>query len=178
MSAAAVNAARCAGLLLFLACGRQPPPGEGKEQGAMTASDSGLAGDTLTRQRPTVKAGAPSHGGEDPRSVPIPDKKRAAVVSVDELLDNTSLVGTVVSVWGRCLRRGAGQAQGAPPLTRSDWELGSGVRAVWVSGPRPAGCPAESGARDSSLVKGLAQADTLRMFDGTEQLRMYLLLEP
>ena len=97
--------------------------------------------------------------------------------NVSELVEAPRLSGTVVMVCGTCLRRGAGQAQGAPPLTRSDWELGSGRQGLWVSGPRPADCPAETGATDSSLTKALVQADTLRMLDGTERVRVYLLLE-
>jgi hypothetical protein len=178
MSAASVPVARLVPLLMLLACGRQPPPGEGKENPTVladTASDSVV--DTSSARRPAVRPGAPTNEALD-RPIPVPGKKQKAALSVNELLDNVSVAGTVVTVRGTCLRRGVGRAQGAPPLTRSDWELGDGTKAVWVSGPRPVDCPAESGAKDSSMVRGLVQADTLRMFDGSEQVRVYLVVEP
>ena len=166
--------------LLMLACGRQPPPGERTNQPSTTAdsiSDSALAIDTAEAQQPAVRPGAPSSEAADPRPIPVPGKKRQGVLGVSQLVDDASLAGTIIATRGTCLRRGAGQADGGPPVTRSDWELGEDGRAIWVSGPRPPECPAESGARVSIVTHGLVQVDTLRMLDGTRRPRVYLVLE-
>lgn len=168
------------GLLAMLACGRQPSPGEGVSRRPAlpdTESDSvAVAVDTPTIQ-PTVRPGAPRSGAANRQPVPAPTQKERAALSLIELLDAPSLAGTVVTVRGTCLRRGAGSAQGAPPLTRSDWELGAHGQAVWVSGPRPQSCPIESGSTGSAEVSGLVRVDTLRMMDGSMRPRVYLVLE-
>jgi hypothetical protein len=180
MSPAIISGVRWGAFLLVLACGRQPPPGdEGRRPAATTdsASDSSLPVDTPSVQQPTIRPGAPPNEAVDPRPIAVPGNKQKAVLSVSELGRDASLTGTVVTVRGTCLRRGAGQAEGAPPLTRSDWELGEDGRAVWVSGPRPPDCPAESGAKVSGVARGLVQVDTLRMLDGTERPRVYMVVD-
>lgn len=180
MSSRTGTCLRVAGLFLALACGRQPPPGQGRDRvtiPADTVFDSAVSVDTPIGQRPTVRPGPPTAGAANPRPIPTPREKPKTLLSVAEVLDNPPRTGTVVSVRGTCLRRGAGLAQGGPPLTRSDWELGTADRAIWISGPRPVDCPVGTGATGPSLVRGLVQVDTLRMLDGTERPRVYLVMD-
>ena len=180
MNPAIISALRWTPAFIMLACGRQPPPGDGGNRPSETAdsaSDSGSAAESSPAHRPPVQPGAPANEAVNPRPIAVPGKKQQAVLTVGELVRDVSLAGAVVTVRGTCLRRGAGQADGAPPLTRSDWELGEDGRAVWVSGPRPPNCPAESGATASGIASGIVQVDTLRMLDGSERPRVYMVLD-
>jgi hypothetical protein len=170
--------------LLLVGCGPAPRSGAETEGAAPnprqphstvsarpTSADS-VAGRRDTQPRPPrVDPGAPPVRGADARPIPTVGKKQGTLEV--SFLDST-LVGMSVPVRGTCLRRGAGVAVGAPPLTRSDWELGDGQAAVWVSGERPSGCSVESGSSVPTTVHALVQLDTLRMFDGTTRIRLYL----
>lgn len=179
MRTVSLSAIGSATLFIILACGGQPAPGQRNERApgvTDTTSDSVVALDPPGR--PVVRPGPPpaaSHA--DSKPIAVRDKKQKDVLSVKELLQDSSLAGRIVILRGTCLRHSAGQAKGSPPLTRSDWELGGGTEAVWVSGPRPANCSVEKGASASNTVKGRVHADTLRMFDGREEMRLYLVLQ-
>lgn len=180
MRRSVVTTIRSSTFLILLACGRQPPPGERANNQPSASADSApgqpLAVDTPAT-RPTIRPGSPARGTADQRPIVVPQKKREPILSIGELLRDPSLAGTLVAVRGNCLRSGMGQAQGEPPLTRSDWEFGDGDQAVWVSGPRPPDCPVETGGTVRSVARGLVRVDTLRMFDGTQRPRVYIVVD-
>lgn len=114
-----------------------------------------------------VSACHPANGG----SVPTPQK-----VSVHDVLTTPSLVGKAVEVNGRCLGYSVPTvAKGAPPATRSDWQLEDQGEAVWVNGPMPQGCTATTPAESASTVSAVVAQDTLPSL-GTQkgQARQYL----
>ena len=97
--------------------------------------------------------------------------------SVRELLADSALVGLTVRVAGTCLGYGALEAEGTPPLTRSDWQLEDEGFAIWVSGPLPAGCSPTAGATTRTLLVARVAQDSLRVFGSkTAKLRRYLLV--
>jgi len=175
-------------VLLNLACGRQAPPGGESERSSSpesehgehpvptatetTAIDNATAADTTKRERGQLRPGAPARADRKPMAVP--GEQEPVTLTVKEVTNSSWQAGGLVSVRGTCLRRGAGQAVGAPPLTRSDWELGEDSVAVWVSGPRPPDCTAETGATVSMTVDGVVALDTLRTMDGDRLPRVYL----
>jgi hypothetical protein len=76
--------------------------------------------------------------------------------------------GRTVNVRGRCLGWN-GPALGSGPLTRSDWQLGAGGEAVWVSAPLPAGCTGPAGGGEVGF-SGEVVVDTVTL-RGTGQRR-------
>jgi hypothetical protein len=81
--------------------------------------------------------------------------------------------GRTVVVRGRCLGWN-GPALGTGPITRSDWQLGDGDEAVWVSGPYPAGCGGQGGG--AVTVRAEVVVDTVtQRGTGERRVRAYLL---
>ncbi len=97
--------------------------------------------------------------------------------TVHALLTTPSLVGRTVEVNGRCLGYSSPTiAKGAPPLTRSDWQLEDQGEAIWVSGPLPAGCTSTIPATAPGLVTATVAQDTLPGLGGQAALaRQYLI---
>jgi hypothetical protein len=127
----------------------------------------------------TLRPGPPARDST-PSASPYPslDPLGKQVVTVADVLDDGRPVGKHVQVMGDCLRQGVALAEGPPPVTRSDWELGAGKRAVWVTGPRPAGCSMAT-ARAGVVIWAQVLADTGKRLDGSVRVRRYLaILQP
>lgn len=108
--------------------------------------------------------GAPPAGGAEPKHV-----------TVHDVLTMPALAGKVVAVKGRCLGYSAPTvAMGAPPVTRSDWQLEEAGEAVWVTGPLVAGCSSTVPAESSSVIVALVAQDTVGL-GGTRVVRQYLI---
>jgi hypothetical protein len=97
--------------------------------------------------------------------------------TVHALLQSPALVGRTVEVNGRCLGYSSPTiARGAPPLTRSDWQLEDNGEAIWVSGPLPQGCTSTTPATAPGLVTALVAQDTLPGLGGqAASPRQYLI---
>lgn len=105
----------------------------------------------------TMMAGC--HPGNNTTPAPAGGPLRT---TVHALLTTPALVGRTVEVNGRCLGYSAPTiARGAPPLTRSDWQLEDKGEAIWVSGPLPAGCTSTTPATAPGLVTAIVAQDTL-----------------
>jgi hypothetical protein len=129
-----------------------------------------------------TRSGAPA-GSAVPESAPPPTIPAAGILSdrrgdtltVGRLLDQPGgYAGQVVLVQGRCLGWN-GPAWGQAPVSRSDWQLGDGGAAVWVSAPYPARCTgAEGGAH--VVLRAIVVVDTIadRTRSGPTRLRPYL----
>ncbi len=104
-------------------------------------------------------AGCHAAGGQ---TTPAPNGSSPLPATVHEVLTRASLTGTRVQVRGTCLGYSTPTvAAGAPPLTRSDWQLEEQGEAVWVTGPMPAGCSATQPAAAPSTISALVAQDTL-----------------
>ncbi len=97
--------------------------------------------------------------------------------TVHAVLTTPSLVGRLVEVNGRCLGYATPTlAKGAPPVTRSDWQLEDKGEAIWVSGPLPAGCTSTTPAAAPGLVTATVAQDTLPGLGGQPAApRQYLI---
>ncbi len=112
-------------------------------------------------------AGAPAPAGGPTRT------------TVHAILTTPALVGRVVEVTGRCLGYAAPTiAKGAPPLTRSDWQLEDRGEAVWVSGPLPAGCTSTVPATAAGPITATVSQDTLPGLGGQAPSPRQYLLRP
>ena len=91
----------------------------------------------------------------------------------DDIVGMVGRSGSVLLVSGRC--RGATIPMGPPPVTRSDWPIFGDSAAVYVFGPRPAGCDRDSG--DTSIsVSFLAELATDSVMSSQSwQRRVYLI---
>ncbi|HXE58532.1 MAG TPA: hypothetical protein VNK43_11080, partial [Gemmatimonadales bacterium] len=100
--------------------------------------------------------------------------------TVRELIQSSRLVGRRVMVTGRCLGyRVPPVAVGAPPRTRSDWQLEDGGIAIYVTGPLPAGCSATAGSPKVDTLVALVSEDTLPSLAGRPAAtRRYLVWAP
>ncbi len=82
--------------------------------------------------------------------------------------------GRTLAVRGRCLGWN-GPALGSGPLTRSDWQLGQGGDAVWVSAPLPVGCTGPAGGGEV-MFRGSVVVDTVTVrASGQRRARAYLM---
>lgn len=102
-----------------------------------------------------------------------PTPSRGDTVSVQALVAEPARhAGRTVSVRGRCLGWN-GPAMGSGPITRSDWQLGDGGQAVWVSAPYPAGCTGQGGGE--LTFRGHVEMDTITVRStGERRPRAYL----
>lgn len=110
---------------------------------------------------------APAHA-----DLPSPAGDRA--VTVADVATGRVAAGTPVATRGRCLADTTLQAAGGPPRTRSDWQLADAAHAVYVTGPRPAGCEPRTGSRDAVSVRATVAQDTLPSLGGAGRVRWYL----
>lgn len=96
--------------------------------------------------------------------------------TVHALLASAALVGRTVSVNGRCLGYSTPTvAKGAPPVTRSDWQLEDQGEAIWVTGPLPDGCTSTTPAATAGAVLAIVAEDTLPGLGGAPAVpRRYL----
>jgi hypothetical protein len=81
--------------------------------------------------------------------------------TIRDVLGGDVTVGQQVSVTGRCLPRSALRAVGGPPVTLSDWQLGEGNIAIYVTGSRPGGCSAMEGSTGPITIEAVVAQDTL-----------------
>lgn len=121
-------------------------------------------------------ASAPPAPMPPPAPGPIPEvampTPRSDAVSITELLRSPDrFAGREITLSGTCLGW-SGPALGAPPRTRSDWQIGSQNAAVWVSGPLPSGCSGPGGG-GSVRVRGLVEID--RASGEGRTIRAYLI---
>ena len=115
--------------------------------------------------RPAAGGGTPAPSGD------------TTEVTVHQVLVSPSLTGTMVLVHGTCLGYAAPfVAHGPPPLTRSDWQLGDGGEALWVSGPLPAGCTSTTPATAPTAVVARVAQDTVQALGGGTAVRRYLVV--
>jgi hypothetical protein len=91
----------------------------------------------------------------------VPAGGKEPVRTVRELLASDADVGRTVRVAGRCAGYSTPLAEGAPPLTRSDWQLEDEGVAIYVSGPLPAGCSATGGSQARSTIVAQVAQDTM-----------------
>lgn len=104
-------------------------------------------------------AGCHAAGGQ---ATPMPDGGSPVPATVHEVLTRPSLTGRLVQVRGTCLGYSTPTvAAGAPPATRSDWQLEDQGEAVWVTGALPTGCSATQPAAAPSTITALVAQDTL-----------------
>lgn len=114
----------------------------------------------------------------EPR-VPSPRPSRdVPSISVAEVVDSAKWVGQVVRVSGSCSGYTGSVADGPPPLTRSDWLLRDAGRAVYVTGPLPAGCTAAGSTDEVRTVTAVVAEDTLRLPGTPGRPRRYLAVRP
>ena len=107
--------------------------------------------------------GTPPAGGARPKNV-----------TVHDVLTRPELAGTLVAVNGRCLGYSAPTvAMGAPPVTRSDWQLEEAGEAVWVTGPLVAGCSSTVPAERASVIVAEVAQDTVGL-GAVRVVRQYL----
>lgn len=97
---------------------------------------------------------------------------RTDTLSVSAFLDGPVGAGRIVSIRGKCRDQfHASGSAGAPPRSRSDWQLADDRAAVYVSGPMPAGC-----ASGSVVVSGLVVVDTIQV-SGRSVSRRFIVIE-
>lgn len=122
--------------------------------------------DTTTKSpRPVVTPGTGGNPPVEPR------------VTVADILNSSLYNGKTVSVSGICLGyRVPPVAAGGPPRTRSDWQLESEGKAIYVTGPLPSGCSATAGSSSEITISARVQEDTLRAL-GTNPARSRRYLE-
>jgi hypothetical protein len=105
---------------------------------------------------------------------PAPKRGELPAVSVGTVLTTQALVGHTVVVSGYCIPEATpAMAHGTQPVRSNDWQLTEGGAAVWVSGPKPAGC-AESAKDERSTITAVVAQDTIPATDRTQSLRPYL----
>lgn len=111
----------------------------------------------------------------------IPDDDAAGATTgvtatVAGVLTGPDLNGKSVRITGTCLGyRVPPVAVGAPPRTRSDWQLESAGQAIYVTGPLPAGCSATEGSSTPVTILATVREDTLAALGGNPPVpRRYL----
>jgi hypothetical protein len=113
------------------------PPQLGEVAAEPAISDSGKSAGI---RRPPVQGTTGSINGT------IPVKARRGVAASESLtvgtfLDKSFDAGQRVQIAGTCLDQFHTNASaGPPPVSRSDWQLSSGTRVVYVVGRMPASC--------------------------------------
>lgn len=91
------------------------------------------------------------------------------------VLRGASRIGDTVTVTGTCIGLDAGKAVGAPPLTRSDWQVSDGTQAIWVTGVAPSGCRLGESQQPQLTLHGIVRQDTLpRLGTGNVRTRYFL----
>ncbi len=98
----------------------------------------------------------------------------APKVTVREVLTMQALVGETVVVSGRCIGDATpAVAKGSRPFSGSVWQFEDNGVAVWVAGPKPAGCG--SGSAAAQLTARVVQ-DSLPLFSRPRATRQYLVV--
>jgi hypothetical protein len=145
---------------------RGAAPGEKIVEPGNGGADSGskvVAPDSRTRPDQARQGGgkpgpAPAGGnGQTTGAAPA----GPAVATVAQLLGTSAPVGERVQVTGTCLAAGSQSAAGGAPAGTDDWQLGSGGAAIWVTGPRPAGCSPATGSRGQVTIVAKVAEDQL-----------------
>lgn len=78
-----------------------------------------------------------------------------------EVLERPNLVRRRVRVTGVCVGYTAADTDTKPPITRSDWILEADDARVFVSGPFPHGCTANTRGSHRVTIIGEVAEDTL-----------------
>jgi len=98
--------------------------------------------------------------------------ERDETLSVSEFLDGHVEAGHMVSVRGNCRDQfHASGSAGAPPRSRSDWQLADERAALYVSGPMPTAC-----ALGPVVVRALVSVDTIQL-SGRPLPRRFLVIQ-
>jgi hypothetical protein len=143
-----------------------PPP----QLGTVAPEDSASSGKPGGLRRPSARDTA----DRGHITAVIPPKARrdgtaGGALSVASFLSKPVKSGQRVQVTGICLDqfhvRGSA---GSPPVSRSDWQLASGVQVVYVVGPMPASC-----AKGSTTISATVEIDTA-IVSGEKQPRRFL----
>jgi hypothetical protein len=108
--------------------------------------------------------GTPRTKGTIPSTARRSDPSTTESLTVASFLDRSVDAGQRVQVTGTCLDQfHANGSAGPPPVSRSDWQLASGTRVVYVVGRMPAACAAgpltitATVGIDTTLVGGLRE---------------------
>jgi hypothetical protein len=142
-----------------------PPIQSAAQSGSAVGNSKGTVADTVrgkvgALQRPpkpdTNKT--ESSGGPSTR-IPVTASSKGTETTVAELVASDALVGRIVRVAGRCFLDTPALAPGAPPRTRSDWQLAMNGQALFVTGPRPDQCGENS--PEHTITARVAE-DTIR----------------
>ena len=145
------------------------------------ANDATMSAPAITAS-PGVTTQSATAPAQPPRVADTPQKAAASQAnSVASTTASSASDGAVVILRGLCLPRAAHIAFGAPPRTRSDWQLGDlrdSTSALWVSGPRPSGCSPEQGGSGPVAIQGTLATDTVKMLSGPPTLLRFVLLTP
>ena len=97
----------------------------------------------------------------------------APKVTVREVMTMQALVGETVVVSGRCIGDATpAVAKGSRPFSGSVWQFEDNGVAVWVAGPKPAGCGSGSAAQLTARVV----QDSLPLFSRPRATRQYLVV--
>jgi hypothetical protein len=122
------------------------------------SADSSAA---ISPRRPSISASTGPKLGTIPVKARRDDTKPPALLTVASFLDRPLDVGQRIQITGTCLDQfHANASAGAPPVSRSDWQLTNGSQVVYVVGRMPASCipgPATisaSVAIDTTLIAG------------------------
>lgn len=148
---------------------------------APTGADSSVfVGDTAPTIRPTVSKPSAREDSGAARRVTAPRRVESEPSpSIATILASSALVGQRVRVTGRCLGYGKPVAVGAPPRTRSDWQLEAEDVAIYVTGRLPAGCSPTGGSTQATTILALVAEDTLAARAGRPATpRRYLVRVP
>jgi len=151
-----------------------PPPLGGPSVLRPSAKDTGESAAGAI-QRPS----SPGKQSEAPLT-PIPQKARreahvkrgSETLSVSALLAHPMPRGQRVVVIGSCLDqfRARGSA-GAPPMTRSDWQIAEGNQVIYVVGRYPSACSA-----GQVTLSAITELDTITV-GSSRRLRQYLVVQ-
>jgi hypothetical protein len=99
----------------------------------------------------------------------------APAVTVRQVLTTQALVGETVVVSGRCLGDATpAVAKGSRPFSGSVWQFEDNGVAVWVAGPKPAGCG--SGSAPAAQITARVAQDSLPLFSQPRTTRQYLVV--
>jgi hypothetical protein len=141
--------------------------------GAVTAQPNTSTAGKMGPKRP----GVGDSGASLRANGPIPTKARrgdaatAESLTVASFLDRSMDAGRQVQVTGTCLDQfHARGSAGPPPVSRSDWQLASGTRVVYVVGRMPVACSA------GSLTLAATVAIDTTLVSGRREPRRYLVV--
>lgn len=93
--------------------------------------------------------------------------------TIEQIVASDSLVGRQVRVAGTCLTMASMRPIGAPPRTRSDWQLATKTAAIYVVGPIPPTC---ASGEPMTIVARVGEYSPPSIGGDTPPRRRYLIL--